>query len=210
LAYIGLARAIQGKSGQAWIQQALTVEPENAIVHYLEGIYDRNQGKYDASIAAFTLALTYDSQNPAYYVELGNTHLEMGDLVGAEYWLRQAVTVSRNDPEFQGILDHFYSENAPLLAAAGVDAPQVQTANANIQADMGWTLYRTGALEEANQALTSALTLEPGNPHALFYQAKIALDQGDTEKAKTLLQQVVKAGKDFKQDAQDLLDGLDG
>lgn len=204
-AYTGLVRSMQGKDGDAWLAQAVALEPENSTVRYLEGIHYRNQRNYDASIAAFTLALTYDPRNPAYYVELGNTYLQTGDLMSAEYWLKQAVVASRSDPQFQTILDQFYTDNAPLLAVAGINPPQVSQTNANIQADVGWTLYRTGAIEEAEQALAAALELEADNPRALFYQARIALDAGDSETAKPLLEQVAAAGRDFAPEAQDLL-----
>ncbi|MBC8170308.1 MAG: tetratricopeptide repeat protein [Anaerolineae bacterium] len=209
MAYIGLTRAMQGKTGEAWLTQAVAIDPENSTVHYLQGIYHRNQGNYDASIAAFTLALTYDPRNPAYYVELGNTYLQTSDVISAEYWLSQAVLASRSDPQFQAILDQFYAANAPLLAFAGINPPQVSSANASIQADIGWTLYLTGSAEEAAKALEAALQLEVDNPRALFYQARIALDTGDTVIAKNLLQQVVDARRDFATEAQALVATLE-
>jgi tetratricopeptide (TPR) repeat protein len=208
LAYSGLARGMQGKDGDAWMGEAIRLNPASPLVYYLYGVYLRGRGEYAASLDAFMLALSFDPTNPAYYAEVGNTYRKLGDLSNADRWLNQALAVSEYDPQFQNILRDFYDEEASALAAAGIDTAPSASANADAQADVGWTLYRVGSLEQATAAFASALEIEPQNPRVRFYQARIAIDTGNIALAKVLLEQVIDQGEDFAAEARQLLDAL--
>jgi protein O-GlcNAc transferase len=208
MAYVGFARGMQGKFGESWIQQAVAIDPVNATVRYLEGLYLRGRGEYAKSIDAFSLAIAFEPDNPAYYVELGSTYRKISDLSSASRWLQQAVVISDYDPEFQNILSDFYLEEGAELAAAGIENPPAGLQNADAEADVGWTLYRVGAVEEASAAFEKALAIEATNPRALFYKARVAIDTGNIDSARTLLQQVIDQGEDFAAEAQSLLDTL--
>jgi tetratricopeptide (TPR) repeat protein len=208
LAYTGLARGMQGKSGLEWIRQAITLDPTNPTVRYLEGVYLRNIGEYAGSIDAFSLALSFDPTNPAYYVELGNTYRKIGDLTNANRWLIQSVAISNYDSEFQKILNDFYLEEGARLIAAGIDTPPAGIENADAEADVAWTLYQLGAVEQANTTLEKALSIEASNPRALFYQARIAIEEGEIETARALLDSVIAANDDFVTEAEQLRDAL--
>lgn len=206
LAYVGLARGMQGKYGLDWLEQAVAIDPTSATVRYLEGVYLRSEGEYAGSLDAFSLALSFDPTNPAYYVELGNSYRRIGNLVQAEEWLQQAVTISENDPQFRQILNDFYLEEGASLTAAGIETVPVDLTNASAQADVAWTLYRLGAVEEANAALEEAFAIEAANPRALFYQARMLIDAGDLAAATANLEQVIEQGGDFAAEARSLLD----
>lgn len=111
LAYTGLARDWQGKDGSLWIQQAAALEPQNAVVRYLQGLHLRGRGDYVGSRDAFVQAVALDPLNPAYYAELGTSYGLLDDLQGAERWLKMAVEISEGDPRFQQALDQFYAES---------------------------------------------------------------------------------------------------
>jgi tetratricopeptide (TPR) repeat protein len=115
LAYIGLARDRQGKTGTEFINQAVTHAPANAQVRYLQGLHLRLRGDEQGSLEAFQQAANFDPINPAYAAELAFAYQQLGSAVQAEYWFKAAVTVSQNDPRFQKLLDDFYSQTPPVV-----------------------------------------------------------------------------------------------
>jgi tetratricopeptide (TPR) repeat protein len=131
IAYVGFTREMQGKTNADWINQAVNIAPDNPQVRYLQGLSLRNYGEYQASIEAFSYAISNDPTNPAYYVEIGNTYWEIQDVVSAEYWLRQAVIVANGDPQFRQIYIDFYTLETPRLIAAGVIVTNTPIATPN-------------------------------------------------------------------------------
>lgn len=206
MAYIALMRGMQGKSGAVWVRGALQSEPRNPQVYYLIGLYLRGDLRHGDSLIAFNNAVLLDPTNPAYYAEMGQTYLQLEDVVSADFWLRQAVTVSDHESRFVEMLSMFRNQYTPLLIAAGVSV--TEGTNADAQADLGWTLYRVGALDEANAALGRALAIDPDNLRVLFYQGRIALENGDTATARPLLERVAASASPFAAQAQQLLDEL--
>jgi tetratricopeptide (TPR) repeat protein len=211
-AYIGLAHEMQGKSGQHWIQQAVVQTPDSALVQYVQGIYQRGQRDYQASVESFTTAVALDPLNPAYYAEIGQTYRELGDIISAHYWLRQAVTVSNQDPQFEQILTDFYAASGASLSAAGINpdgASGDAALNADAQAEIGWTLYRIGRVADAETAFSVALALEPDNIRVLYYRARIAMEQGDRQTAQQLFELVIARDTELVAESRTLLGLLD-
>ncbi|NDJ59638.1 MAG: tetratricopeptide repeat protein [Chloroflexi bacterium] len=122
LAYTGLARDRQGKDGAAWIAQAVSVDPQNPQVRYLQGLHLRHSGDYAASLDALILATALAPENPALYAELGLAYQQVGDLLAAEHWLETAVALSNDDPRFIELLAALRAEEAQLLAAFDLEA----------------------------------------------------------------------------------------
>lgn len=118
IAYTGLARDQQGKSGRAQIEKALTLAPNDAQVRYLQGLHLHLVGQEDASLIALQQATVLDPLNPAFAAELATSYDRMGDSVKAEYWYKAAVTLSNNDPRFQALLTAFYSQPSVAVVTA--------------------------------------------------------------------------------------------
>jgi len=110
LAYVGLARYMQGKTADNWLAQAVQIEPENDQIQYVYGIYLRGMGQLNASLQAFGNAINQMPSNPAYYVELGMTYHALNDTAQAEYWLQFATEISGGSQAIQDILDNFYAD----------------------------------------------------------------------------------------------------
>ncbi|MBC8098228.1 MAG: tetratricopeptide repeat protein [Armatimonadetes bacterium] len=108
LAYVGLARARQGKTADAWLTSALELNPGDATAHYVAGLVYAGRGDYEAGVQAFTLALALDPLEPAYYAEVASIYETLGDLPDAEIWLREAVRVAGDIPRYQQLLADFY------------------------------------------------------------------------------------------------------
>ncbi len=213
-AYLGLARDRQSKNGAVYIDRAVSLQPENPLVRYLQGLHLRSQVDYAGSLDALILATAYDPQNPAFYAELSNAYRLMNDLPNAERWLKVAVNLSGDDERFQRMLALFYSEEAYNLEIDGLstlESATVQLPNdPELRAGFGWALYTMGEATAGLEQLNRALTIAPNNPRALYYKARILLDDDKTAEARPLLEQVAEQESPYQLEAQRLLDDISG
>jgi Flp pilus assembly protein TadD len=212
LAYTALARDWQGKDSTLWLEQALQLAPDNALVRYVEGLHWRLGGDNPRSLEALLRAVTLEPANPAYCAELGTAYRLTGDLESALLWLQQAVILSNNAPEFQRLLALLYAEEAAALALLGVDVQgQISTLTPNdpdVLAELGWSMYTAGDSAGAQAQISTALALDPQNPRALYYRARILLSDGDTVAAVPLLQIVAASTSALMAEARRLLADL--
>jgi tetratricopeptide (TPR) repeat protein len=209
LAYVGLARDWQGKDGGPWIARALALDGSSAEIYYALGLHERLRNNTAASLRAFTQAVLVAPNVPVYYAELGQAYRAAGNLGEAERWLVHAVNISGGAAEYQRMLAQFYAQEnltPNTIAVLG----QLPAEDAATLASKGWALYRSGDTDGANQALAQALALQPNFPDALYYQARILLEQGQWQAASPLLQQVAASTSEFRDEAQRLLVGVTG
>lgn len=211
LAYAALARDQQGKPAQRWMDEAITLAPDDALVRYLQGLHLRTLGDHVASLDAFAQAVAQNPENPAYHAELGSAYRLVGDLQRAEYWLDSAVRVSDGDPRFADLLALFYADEADNLTEDGVTAlldVADASADADVRAGMGWALWLAGRQDEALTAFDAALDSEPDNPRALYYKGRALLDSGDADAGAVLLRRAAATDSPFAAQAQAILDSL--
>lgn len=212
LAYTGLMRQMQGKSSGEWIQQAVQLAPDNARIRYVEGLHLRSEHDDLGSLMALAYAQQLEPLNAAFNAELGTAFQRLGHLGYAEYWLRQAVTLSENNPQFVEQLNLFYAREAPLLSFFGIDPmPQIALAqnDADVKAEYGWSLHLSGKTDEALKEIEAALAIDTNNMRALYYKARLFIETGSIETAKPLLQQVINADSEFSGDARRILENFD-
>jgi tetratricopeptide (TPR) repeat protein len=211
-AYLGLSRDMQGKDGGEWIEKAAAAAPEDPQVRFLQGLHLRAVYKYAESLNVLMQVVSLDPSNPAYYAEVGTAYRLIGEFAQAEYWLKQAVTVSGNAPAFQALLNRFYADEAPYLTSDSLNLFQqsmTQTPDdSSTQAAYGWALHQAGQTEDALAVLEEVLSLEPDNAHALFYKASILLDSDNEEEAVPLFQRVVALNSAFATESQRILTNL--
>ncbi|MFN8373554.1 MAG: hypothetical protein U0694_11860 [Anaerolineae bacterium] len=212
LAYNGLARDRQGKDGSAWIEQAVSLAPDNAQVHYVQALHLRAIGDNPGSLDALLLTVSLVPGNPAYCAELATAYRLLDDLPNAMLWYQQAVILSNNAPEFQRQLALFYAEEATTLAFLGFDVEgqlsNLTPEDPDVLAELGWSLYNSGDTEGAQTRINAALTIDPQNPRALYYRARILINEGEQIAAVPLLQIVTQTDNEFSVEAQRILTSL--
>lgn len=212
LAYVGLARDRQGKDGREWVNRAVGLEPQNAVVRFVQGVHLRAQDDLTGSLDALVLAAALDPANPAYYAELGTAYWLVDDLENAERWLRVAADMSNHNLGFQQLLALFYAEEADSLAEGGISALEVMATvmpdDPEVQAALGWALYQSGRREAALEALDAVLERLPEHPRSLLYKAQIYLETGSLAEARALLERVAALDSPFRAEARRMLDGL--
>jgi tetratricopeptide (TPR) repeat protein len=212
LAYVGLARDMQGKDGSSWIEQALALDADSPQVRYLHGLHLRSLGDYQASLDRLIQAAALEPQNPAFLAELGTAYRLLNDLPSAEYWLKTAAALSPGNPHFQELLALFYAEEGYNLTSGGLDsleqAAQLMPDDPDVLAAYGWALYTTGDTEAALSQLDTALAISPTHFRSLYYKAQISLELGNVEEAESLFEQVAATDSAFAEEARRVLQRL--
>ncbi len=217
-AYVGLMRILQGKNGERWITEAITIDSQNAVVRYIAGVYWRSAGDFLKSESELINAVILDSDNPSYHAELGNTYRATGNYLDAEVWLQTAVILSDSDPLFVEVLEQFYADEnfSQTQAIIGIQPDSVETTDAinpiatnqdpSAISASGWAAYLQGNTEAGLLYIEQALAIQPDNPRALFDKARIFLETDRVAEAIPLLQQVANGESVFAGPAQGLLD----
>lgn len=95
LASVALVRAIQGKDGQPWLDQALELGSESARVYVAAGLYYRAIGQDFISLEMFLNALSRDPLDPEINAEVATSYGLLGDTATADFWARQAQMLAR-------------------------------------------------------------------------------------------------------------------
>ncbi len=212
IAYTALMRTLQSKDGTPWMQQALTLAPENAAIRLMNGIHRRMVGDYEGSEQSLLYALSLEPENPIIHVELGLTNQEMGKLREASYWLQSAVQISGNDPALQTLLLDFYADSAGILADTALLslAGQLETQpdNPELLSAYGWALHLTGDSFAGLEQIEQALALDPTNPRILFDKARVLLELQRLEPARVLLDQIADSESPYAEMASAILMGL--
>ena len=95
------------------------------------------------------------------------------------------------------------------LQLADVNAQQFPR-SAEIQATLGWALYRSGRIEPAEQKLRAAITGVRTTPDIAYFFARVLADKGQTDDARKLLQSATNLTGAFahRDDAAALLKSL--
>ncbi|MEL6150357.1 MAG: tetratricopeptide repeat protein [Chloroflexota bacterium] len=210
LAYRGLAQDRQGIDGSDSLIAAIQADPNNAQIRYLLALHFRYTENHDASVNAMVQAVQLEPENPALYAELGTAYRLSGDLEQAEEWLQAAVSFSNSDPEYLRLLALFYADEAINMGPDGVtaldDTLTLLPNDPDVLAGMGWAQFSMGNRQVGRAQVDQALEIDPNNPRALYYKARITLFDGvDPDLAVRLLEEVAATENDFTTEAQRLL-----
>lgn len=210
MAYVALARRVQGKPAETWMVQALALGADVPQVYYLYGLHLRANGLYEESLDALRVAVRLDPQNPAYYAEMGTAYRLLFDYTQAEYWLRVALAVSDEDPVFQTMLASFYAEEGYHLTPESLAFMQAVgeylPADPALFASYGWALYSLGDVTRGGQAIDAALSMAPENPTALHYKARFLLDQDRQDEALRYVRSLARLDSPYRDWAQSELE----
>ena len=212
LAYAGLMRDIQGKNGRIYIDQALALDPINIDGLLVLGIHLRTHGDLEDSVIALQYALALAPESPVIYAELGESFQQLGLFDRAQAALQRAVALSENDAVIQDALAQFYSEEAYHLPEQFIeDLARQSEENPDDPATLAryaWALHLQGESESASQYLEKALALDPDDPDVRFSKARILLDNGLTDAAILLLEDLSEGSSGYASTAQAILDNL--
>ena len=77
-AWLGEARQHNGQDGSADLNQALTLDPNDAIVHALRGLYWKRQGNNAQALSEYLQAAQIEPDNPAWQASVGDAYTADG------------------------------------------------------------------------------------------------------------------------------------
>lgn len=124
----------QGRHGRALatlrrLADGYPVDEVPAQVRFLEGLAQKELGRYDGAIASLTAAIRKSSASPEYLFHLAETHLLMGDTVNARIAIGAALAADPAHQPSHQLVNYLDYESRGRGAAGGRLAPQVVRAS---------------------------------------------------------------------------------
>ena len=195
-AWLGEARQHNGQDGSDDLNQALTLNPHDAIVHALRGLYWKRQGNYHPALAEYLQAAQIEPNNPAWQASIGDSYTQMGDLVSALAAYQKATQLAPNDGAYWRLLATFCLDNDLYVLDIGLpaakQAAQLAPNDPQTLDVLGWSYSNAGLLYNAEQNLLHVIKLSPDLAIAHLHLAENYLRQGNNASAFTELNLVVQ------------------
>jgi tetratricopeptide (TPR) repeat protein len=206
---LAFAAALRGEDREALEAAALAL-PEDRRLAAARLIYNRGaeasqKQRLDEALAYFALAVRLDPTLAAGHSALASTFYNAGRfeeaLAAAERFLElapedlpglrlRALAASATGDEERA--------TTALQALAAVDPEAAVSAILTQARD----LFQSGQISAAEREANRALGLVPDHPEALYTLALVAVNQGETARAKTLFQKIVDTAPDSPRAAE--------
>jgi tetratricopeptide (TPR) repeat protein len=182
LAYLAYARARLGKPALGPARQAVALDPQNPIVHYLAGLTWKHLNRLDDAQGEFEYAHDLDPNNPAYVVEIAEIQSLTGSPQWAEYWYQKAILMSPDELRFSILLAQFYVDENYHVEEAGLPLAKSLTSsspdNAEVRDVLGWAYHLLKDNAGAVEHLAYAIKLDPSLARAQYHLAVVYEEQG--------------------------------
>ncbi|MGA7192021.1 MAG: tetratricopeptide repeat protein, partial [Anaerolineales bacterium] len=199
-AWLGEARQHNGQDGSDDLNQALSLDSNDAIVHALRGLYWKRQGNNAQALIEYLQAAQIEPDNPAWQASVGDAYVQTGDLVSALAAYQKATQLSPNDATYWRLLAMFCSDNDLYVLDIGLpaakQAAQLAPNDPQTLDVLGWSYSNAGLLYNAEQNLQHAIKLSPDLAIAHLHLAENYLRQGDNTSALTELNLTIQMDKD--------------
>lgn len=193
-AYLAYTLDLLGETAAArdLLEQAVRIDANEAMGHYFLGLHERDVGRLEKAQEAFGRALRLDPENAAFHVEMAETFVLLGDYAMAEEWYGAAADLEEDRVDFALLLTRFYLDHLYRVEERGLPAAQSTVALAPESAEahdlLGWAHYLTGHPLEAQQSLTTALSLDPHLVSAHYHLGSVYATTGQAALARQHLQ----------------------
>ncbi|MBN1310161.1 MAG: hypothetical protein JXB30_02000 [Anaerolineae bacterium] len=187
LAYLAYVRAKLDQPALSAAHQALALSPDNPLVNYLVGLTWKEFNRPAEARVRFEHAYDLDSSNPAFAVEIADTHRIEHAYEYAEVWMKEAVRVAPGDIRFRILLAQFYVDAEYKVENEGLSLAQelVEEAPENAQArdTLGWAYFLLGNLDRAFVEVSQALALDPELVRAYVHMGTLLEARGQVSQA---------------------------
>ncbi len=187
-AWLGEANQHLGQDGRGELERAESLDPFNANVRALFGLYWKRAGDAKRALAEFQWAAILEPQNPNWQAALGEAYAQAGNLPPALEAYQRAADLAPTDPSFWRLLAVFCAQYSYQTAEVGVPAAhQVATLLPNDAASfdlLGWLYLTSGLTSEAEVTLTRTLSMDPNLASAHLHLAMVYLQLGQWNSAR--------------------------
>ena len=162
-----------------YLDRALSLNPDSAVVHTLRGLYFQRIGNNREALTEFQAAAALQSDDPALYVSIGESYSKLGDLIRALEAYQYAANLVPEQASYWRLLAQFCGQNNVNIDNVGIPAAQRAVVLTGETADaldlLGWLLSLDGRNLEAERTLLHALELDAQNASAHFHLAMLYL-----------------------------------
>ena len=190
-AWLGQAKQQQNQDGSYEFTQALTLDPESAIVQGLYGIYLQHQGKPEAALVAYQIAADLEPNNPGWQMALGSAFEQTGDLINAYSNYSHAVELAPENPSAWRALADFSVNNIVDVDVTGLPAARklIELAPDDWQSfDLaGQAAFLLDDYTTAETYLKKAIQLAPTQAAPAFHLGLVYLQTGKLSSAYSYL-----------------------
>lgn len=185
----------------AEFEEAIRLDPDNALAHFNLGVAYQYQGKLDQAVAEYQEAISIDPDYAEAHNNLGIAYDDQGkpDEAIAEY--QEAIRIN---PDYA--LAHYnlalayYAQGKPDEAiAAYKEVIRVDPDSADAHYNLGITYYDQGKLDEAIAAWQEAIRIEPEDSMTHNNLGRAYFDQGRLDEAITELEEAIELDPDNAQ-----------
>jgi tetratricopeptide (TPR) repeat protein len=195
-AFLGEARQQTGQDGSADLQKALQLNPTSVVAQALLAVQLRQQGHADIALVYLHQAAEEEPGQGIWQVEIGNTLVEMGDMVAALDHYQQAVQIEPNNALFWQDLAKFCAANQIEVRTIGLPAARqslllAENAAAGLDT-MGLVLHTLGDLTSSEKFLERALQVDGAYAPGYLHLGQVYLDEGRPDLAYAPLSQAAR------------------
>ncbi len=186
-AWLGEARQQTGANGKVELDKALSLAPNDTLVHALRGLYWKRQSRYASALAEYRQAAEAEPENPEWQVALGDAYSLTGDLVSALGSYQKATALAPNNPSYWRLLAIFSADNSVEVLDIGLPAAKKAAGLApkdpQVLDALGWSYTQAGLPYNGQQTLNQAIVLAPDFPLAHLHLAETLLRMGSQASA---------------------------
>lgn len=162
-----------------YLDRALSLNPNSAIVHTLRGLYFQRISNNHEALAEFQAAARLQPDDPALYVSIGESFSKLGDLIRALEAYQYAANLVPEQESYWRLLAQFCGQNNVNIDNVGIPAAQRVVVISGETAEaldlLGWLLTLDGRNLEAERTLLHAVQLDSQNASAHFHLAMLYL-----------------------------------
>ena len=179
-AWLGEAKQHTGQDGGEDLARAEALDPFNANVRALFGLYWKRVEQPQRALVEFQWAAILEPENPNWQAALGEAYANFGDLPPALEAYQRAAQIAPTDPSFQRLLAVFCGQYSYQVEEVGIPAAQkvldLRPDEAASYDLLGWLNFSAGATDEAKAVLLQALRLDPDYAPAHLHLGLVYLE----------------------------------
>ena len=180
-----------GTDALTYLDRALSLNPNSAIVHGLRGLYFQRVGNNREALTEFQAAATLQPNDPSLYLSIGESYSKLGDLIRALESYQHATTLVPDDANYWRLLAQFCAQNNIHVRDVGITAGEravvIKPDDASLQDLLGWLLFINANNPEAERHFLRALELDSQNSSAHYHLAMLYLQTDRQALAKAQL-----------------------
>jgi len=159
------------------------------------------KGEFEQAVAYFEQAHRADPTNPIVNAQLAEVHLRLRNIEKAEEYAKRAVEGEPNNSDFRNTLAGIYAGLKKYDEAKEqyLKVQELDPGNGKAPLLIGILEAERGRLSEGIDVLSGLIQQNPENTMALFYRARMYIEQDNVEKAKADLDKALALRPSFSE-----------